>query len=401
MIKTLFLSIILPINLNDNVAALLADTTFSLGRKIGISFDLSAGFRAFLGPECGDRFLRTPSPLIVVLLLVVFQPRLTIDGISHRGVVKRELGFLPKFISYLNIFSTFMHAELVDQDGAVVSIVKFRKKRLLIENVWFAGIGLSLNINKKCDYEVPIPDSSKFSIWQRVKSKFSKRIDRWTTHLIVNGRELATFSDLADPFILKVDKQKVWIVGEDLTSYKGQLCLVPFCLRSFEAGDRKIVRTPFHLSFPAPLSGQNFLIETSELGRASVWEMIETDREINIHEIEVLAYGNLVDTLCLGDNRYVTTLLLDGYFEILIEFDILNEKFTVVRSGSSLSRMAGVSGEGYFYVQHNLSKYGDGRVLCDQDFVPVTKGGKYLYISGSHHRHDFNTQISVFDTLGF
>lgn len=390
----------MPINLNDGVAALLADATFSFGGKAGFSFDLSAAFRAFLEPASGNRFLRTPPPLMVGLLLMVFQPRLTIDGISYRVVVKSELWFLPKFINYLNVFSTFMQAELVDQNGAVVSIVKFRKKRLLIENVWFAGIGLTLNINKKCDYEIPIPASSKFSIWQRVKSKFSKRIDRWTTHLIVNGREIATFSDLADPFILKVDKQKVWIVGEDLKSSKGQLSLVPFCLHSFEAGDRKIARTPFHVSFPAPLSGQNVLIETSELGRASIWEMIETEREINIHEIEVLAYGNLVDTLRLDDDRYVTTLLLDGYFEILIEFDILTEKFTVVRSGSSLSRMAGVSGDGYFYAQHNLSKYGDGRVLCDQDFAPVIQGGKYLYISGSHHRHDFNKKISVFDTLG-
>lgn len=139
--------------------------------------------------------------------------------------------------------------------------------------------------------DIGLSDIERYSQIRWVKSESLK--DNW----------------IADPFILRVDKERIHILAEQMIGSTGRLVLIDVSLKTLEIERIKVIlQQPMHLSFPYiwQENGDVFIMpENVESGSLRIWRY-NAEKEI-LEDPKVVIEAPLEDAqLCkIGDKYYI------------------------------------------------------------------------------------------------
>ena len=181
-------------------------------------------------------------------------------------------------------------------------------------------------------------------------------------------------------------KTGIKLIGEDLTTDKGQLCIVSVDPIN-RIQQRLIIPSEHHRSFPAVIGYNKIIAETLTEKRISLYEI----KDNQLERVNSFIEGNFVDTI-LVDQKLQTTFLIAGVLEVLITIEIEGGAAQVIlRSGSFLTRAASKMMESGMWFQDNLKFYGHQRFFVETEGENINNNP----VRG-HHVDEYD-MVKVFD----
>lgn len=303
------------------------------------------------------------------------------------SINNKKLTFL-NLLSLGNIFMSYDVFSLRDINNEIHAKCVIRKKKLFCENLFFGIVGCIFNLDSELEY-MPPPRTTidSFSMISLIKRKFLQT--SWSSNISFKNNTLK-INNLADPFVYYSSQDNLVIIGEDLNSDKGQIVKYRINKKNLTY-KKQLFKTSWHSSFPVPTPNSNLIIETLALNRVSEWRLNEN----TLDEVKVILNGQFVDTICYGEDEYISTFLIDGVLETLIRYDAIKNTFSVLRSGCVGSRLGGRATKEYIPLQVNTYKYGAFLYI----FNSINSPKPYAIIKNCHH-YDKKNDAQVMDCLG-
>ncbi len=218
----------------------------------------------------------------------------------------------------------------------------------------------------------------------------------------------------ADPFILKVDDNYIYVLAEELIfGKKGTIVLLKVKRGTYNLIERKtILKLETHLSYPHIVKcGESIYVipENSESGKLSAYQF-DSDMEA-LNPVGVIADEPLIDATLLGyrDVHYlIATKLPDSLKDAyLYKYDSSDKKFKKNNSdpviiGLSSSRMGGA----FFVVDDNIYRpaqdcehgYGKALTIFQVDsFEPTYKEHKLFRLEPCSWKYNLGLHTLNFD----
>lgn len=127
----------------------------------------------------------------------------------------------------------------------------------------------------------------------------------------------------ADPFLVKEDNEKLFIVCEELSFWnnKGIISLLVANKSDFSLMEKKkLIEEPWHLSFPYVINNEYLLPESHKGGKAYLYHLNTSTWEIDDKKLVCEECGFVDPVIIRDDNNRDVLLSTDNYSEKLYSF---------------------------------------------------------------------------------
>lgn len=161
----------------------------------------------------------------------------------------------------------------------------------------------------------------------------------------------------ADPFLVKEERDKLYIVCEELPFYtnKGIISLLTVKKSDFSLIEKKkLIEEPWHLSFPYIINNEYLLPESHKGGKAYIYHLNTSTWEIDEKKLICDECGFVDPVIIQDDNGRDVLLSTDNYSEKLYTFSYEEDgKYHQISSEPLLKDKARARAAGFVFDYNN------------------------------------------------